>query len=127
MLPASACGGRSMLVLAFRERAAVVARAAGRSTNKRKGTGVTSKRTGSRASSSFLTTTFRNYARLQCSNLSRATNSEQLASGEAQLRTVSARWGSRAPVFPPLPAQKSPQAQASISAPPASTSGKISS
>ena len=117
-----------MLVLAFRERAAVVARAAGRATNKRNRTCVTSKRTGSRASSSFLTITFRNYARLQCSNLSRATNSEQLAtSGEAQLRTVSARWGSRAPVFTPLPAQKSPQAQASISAPPASTSGTISS
>ena len=117
-----------MLVLAFRERAAVVApRQGGQPTNE-SAPRVTSKRTGSRASSSFLTTTFRNYARLQCSNLSRATNSEQLAtSGEAQLRTVSARWGSRAPVFPPLPAQKSPQAQASISAPPASTSGTISS
>ena len=115
-----------MLVLAFRERAAVVARAAGRATSGRKALCASTQH--HQQVLAFLLRCLGNYARLQCSNLSRATNSEQLAtSGEAQLRTVSARWGSRAPVFPPLPAQKSPQAQASISAPPASTSGTISS
>ena len=95
-----------MLVLAFPERAAL-ARWRGREGNQRT----------QPMSSKFSLCTEKSLA------------SEQLASGRHSygVRTVSARWGSRAPVFPPLPAQKSPQAQASISAPPASTSGKISS
>ena len=115
MLSASACRGS---ILAVPERAAW---AAGRATS---GSTLTRKLF---LSSKLFLSNHLHYA--HASNLSRepAASSGQLASGEAQLRTVSARWGSRASVFQPLPAQKSPQAQASISAPPASTSGKISS